>query len=81
MNATKKIQTAKPADLQLAFDVGHSSIGWAVLANRNKNWKSRAAAAWFFVPMIVWPVRAAPIAGNVGISAPPAAHCADENAC
>ena len=30
MNATKKIESTK-ADLDLAFDVGHSSIGWAVL--------------------------------------------------
>ena len=32
MNATSKIQPSKTnPDLQLAFDVGHSSIGWAVL--------------------------------------------------
>jgi predicted transcriptional regulator len=31
MNANKKIQSAISPDLQLAFDVGHSSIGWAVL--------------------------------------------------
>lgn len=32
MNATTKIQPIKTSqDLQLAFDVGHSSIGWAVL--------------------------------------------------
>jgi hypothetical protein len=32
MNATQKIQLAiTTPDLQLAFDVGHSSIGWAVL--------------------------------------------------
>src|ERR1035438_624180 len=33
MNAKQKILPAKNADLQLAFDVGHSSIGWAVLQN------------------------------------------------
>ena len=32
MNASPKIQSAKTnPDLQIAFDVGHSSIGWAVL--------------------------------------------------
>ncbi len=31
MNATEKKQPASTPDLQLAFDVGHSSIGWAVL--------------------------------------------------
>ena len=31
MNATSKKQPATKPDLQLAFDVGHSSIGWAVL--------------------------------------------------
>jgi hypothetical protein len=31
MNASEKTQTATKPDLQLAFDVGHSSIGWAVL--------------------------------------------------
>jgi CRISPR-associated endonuclease Csn1 len=35
MNATSKIQPSKTTpDLQLAFDVGHSSIGWAVLQSR-----------------------------------------------
>ena len=33
MNATEKNLAAK-GDLQLAFDVGHSSIGWAVLQSR-----------------------------------------------
>jgi len=31
MNATSEIQRSSKPDLQLAFDVGHSSIGWAVL--------------------------------------------------
>jgi CRISPR-associated endonuclease Csn1 len=31
MNAKNKIPSATKADLQLAFDVGHSSIGWATL--------------------------------------------------
>ncbi len=31
MNAREKISYETAADLQLAFDVGHSSIGWAVL--------------------------------------------------
>jgi CRISPR-associated endonuclease Csn1 len=31
MNATKKIANAANGTLQLAFDVGHDSIGWAVL--------------------------------------------------
>lgn len=35
MNATGKIQPALTPDLQLAFDVGHSSIGWAVLQTLN----------------------------------------------
>jgi hypothetical protein len=36
MNAISKIQPSKNnnPDLQLAFDVGHSSIGWAVLQSR-----------------------------------------------
>src|SRR5205823_14973819 len=31
MNAKQIISSKSAADLQLAFDVGHSSIGWAVL--------------------------------------------------
>ena len=38
MNATSKTQPSKTdPDLQLAFDVGHSSIGWAVLNKQGPN--------------------------------------------
>jgi hypothetical protein len=33
MNAKQKKQIGKSADLEIAFDVGHSSLGWAVLQN------------------------------------------------
>ena len=36
MNATQKIPAGTNSDLQLAFDVGHSSIGWAVLKKSGK---------------------------------------------
>jgi hypothetical protein len=38
LNAKKKMKTIAPApNLELAFDVGHSSIGWAVLNNNGPN--------------------------------------------
>jgi CRISPR/Cas system Type II protein with McrA/HNH and RuvC-like nuclease domain len=36
MNTIKKIRLAFDPELQLAFDVGHSSIGWAVLHGGNQ---------------------------------------------